>query len=62
MKVEIECKNGVYREGMKIWCKALNYWCGNQRFKNCKGWWVLTDNASRCPKRKENSDGQDAET
>lgn len=58
MKIKIGCPNGQYRQDMKIWCKTLNNWCGNQRFKSCKGWWVLTDNAWKCPKRKEKNDGQ----
>lgn len=51
MKVPIACPNGEYREGMKIYCTKTDNWCGNQYFKQCKGWWALTDNAQRCPVR-----------
>lgn len=57
MKLEIACPNGEYTDGMKIYCKATGSLCGNQRFKSCKGWWVLTDNARKCPKWKEKNDG-----
>lgn len=50
MKVELECPLGEYRSG-RIWCKAVDGMCGNQRFKPCKGWCVLTEGAKKCPKR-----------
>ena len=51
MKLAIDCPNGSYDEKMKINCSAVNGRCGNQRFKSCKGWWVLTENAKNCPMR-----------
>ena len=56
MKLTLDCPHAEYRDGMRIFCKKLGSWCGNQRFKNCKGWWVLNDAAARCPKRKETQD------
>lgn len=59
MKLTCNCKNGEYR-GIKIWCNALNNYCGNQRFKSCKGWWVLTDNAGRCPIKEQKNENADS--
>lgn len=55
MKIELKCPHAYHGEGMKVYCRKLNDLCGNQYFKRCKGWWTLTDNASRCPLRKENN-------
>lgn len=53
MKVTIECPHGRYVAGMRIWCDKIDGLCPFQRYKDCKGWWILTDNAGKCPKRKE---------
>lgn len=53
MKIRIDCPNGEYRDGMKIYCRKLKDWCGHQYFKRCKGWWTLTETAERCPVRKD---------
>lgn len=52
MNVKIACPYGVYKSGMKIHCTKTGNLCGNQYFKSCKGWWVLTENAKKCPIRK----------
>ena len=51
MKIEINCPHGEYKDGMKIHCKITGRWCGNQYFKQCKGWWTLNDRAKDCPLR-----------
>lgn len=51
MKLTLTCPHAVYGEGMKINCKKTGNRCGNQRFKPCKGWWVLTPAADKCPVR-----------
>lgn len=53
MKLNIDCPHGEYGHMMRIYCKKTGNLCGNQRFKNCKGWWVLTDNAYKCPLREK---------
>jgi hypothetical protein len=53
MKLELNCPNAFYNARMQIVCKKSNDLCGNQRFKPCKGWSVLTDNAAKCPLKKE---------
>lgn len=57
MEVNLSCPHGEYRDGMKIWCRKVGGWCGNAYFKRCKGWWALTDQAARCPLRKEKTHG-----
>lgn len=52
MKVPLECPFAEYREGMRIFCKKRDDWCGNVYFKRCKGWWAQTDAAQRCPLRR----------
>lgn len=53
MKVPLECPQAEYRQGMQIWCKKLGGLCAHVYFKRCKGWWVLSDQAARCPVRKK---------
>lgn len=53
MEVKLSCPKAEYRDGMRIFCRKANNWCGNAYFKRCKGWWALTDRAARCPLRKE---------
>lgn len=52
MNVPIECPHGEYRDGMRIFCKKADNYCGHQYFKRCKGWWALTNTAAACPLRK----------
>ena len=54
MKVTINCPNGRYIDGMKIWCDKAGNYCAFQYFKNCKGWWALTEKADGCLLRKGN--------
>ncbi len=60
MELKLSCPCASYRPDMRIACgKTLSY-CGHAYFKRCKGWWVLSENAARCPlRRKENTDGQE---
>lgn len=54
MKIVLDCPYASYGEGMRIRCAKLGGGlCPHQRYKDCKGWWVFTDNAGRCPKREE---------
>lgn len=53
MEVKLSCPQAEYRDGMRIFCRKANNWCGNAYFKRCKGWWALTERAARCPLRKE---------
>lgn len=61
MIVKLDCPHAVYREGMQIFCAHANDWCGHVYFKRCKGWWVLSDGAARCPLRRSKN-GQDQTT
>lgn len=51
MEVKLSCPQAEYRARMRIYCKSAGGWCGNVYFKSCKGWWVLTDAAAKCPIR-----------
>lgn len=53
MKIPLSCPHASYRSGMRIWCAKTGSWCGNQYFKQCKGWWALTERAALCPIRKK---------
>lgn len=53
MKLKLSCPHGEYREGLRIFCRKTGDLCGNQYFKRCKGWWVLNENAARCPIKRE---------
>ena len=57
----IACTHGRYVTGMVIWCDTTNGPCAHQYFKKCKGWYVLSDGAAKCPGR-EKKDGQRNET
>lgn len=57
MKVPLECPQAEYRQGMQIWCRKLGNLCAHVYFKRCKGWWVLSDQAARCPVRKDDYHG-----
>lgn len=58
MKITLDCPHASYGAGMRIRCAVLGWLCPHQRYKDCKGWWVLTESAARCPKRKVEQDGQ----
>ena len=49
----LTCPAAEYREGMVIWCKETGAPCGHVSFYACKGWWVLTPQAEKCPIRRE---------
>ena len=51
MKFFIDCPHGTYDKEMKINCEKAGGRCAHQRYKPCRGWWVLTDQAKRCPAR-----------
>lgn len=53
MKIKLSCEFAKHDSQMKIRCLKSNSYCGNQYFKQCKGWWALTDRAAACPLRKE---------
>ncbi len=61
MKLTLSCPRASYDGQMRIQCAAGGL-CGHQRYKPCKGWCVLTEQAGRCPLRKENGDGKDHQT
>ena len=63
MTPKLSCPRAEYRAGMMIYCKAAADYCGNARYMPCKGWWVLTDSAARCPlRRKDGSNERESET
>lgn len=57
MTPKLNCPHAKYVSGMRIWCTAAEGYCGNVYFKSCKGWWVLTANAARCPLRRGGDEG-----
>lgn len=58
MKIDLDCPNAHYGELMRINCDKTNSICLFQYYKNCKGWWALTEGAKACPLRKEQKDGK----
>lgn len=59
MKLTLSCPFASYDDGMRINCSRTGARCGHAYFKRCKGWWVLTGQADRCPLRKEESHAND---
>lgn len=57
MTLKLNCPNAVYREEMRIFCRAVNDYCAHCYYKRCKGWWVLTDKAAACPIRRGDDNG-----
>jgi len=53
MKLTLECPYASYGPDMKIKCAKADGLCGNQRYRPCKGWNVLTEWAKNCPLRSE---------
>lgn len=58
MNLILSCPEASYDGQMRIQCAAAGDLCGHQRFKPCKGWCVLTEQAGKCPLRKEKSHGE----
>ena len=58
---KLTCPRASYDDEMRIRCDDGGL-CGHQRYKPCKGWCVLTDQAARCPLRKDDGHGQKSET
>lgn len=58
MKLTVSCPRGQYGPGMAIYCDKDGQPCAHQYYKTCKGWFVLSDGAGKCPLRKEQTDGQ----
>lgn len=56
MKLTLNCPRASYDREMRIRCGAGGL-CGHQRYKPCKGWCVLTEQAGRCPLRKDDEHG-----
>lgn len=48
----------AYNVGPKIFCKALGGLCGHVRFRRCKGWWELSEQARTCPKRGDDDEDE----
>lgn len=62
MKLTLTCPRASYDGQMRIQCAGGGL-CGHQRYKPCKGWCVLTEQAGRCPLRtKGDSDERKDET
>ena len=53
MKIPLNCPHAYHGPGMRVLCRRNEKLCGHQQFKSCKGWWVLSPQAERCPLRKE---------
>ena len=53
MDLTLECPHAKYDREMRITCRKTGELCSHQRFKPCKGWCVLTEQAGACPARKE---------
>ena len=57
MKIDpLTCPHAQRREETRIWCAKAGDWCGHVYFKRCKGWWVLSPQAERCPMRRDSHD------
>ena len=57
MKLTLSCPRASYDGEMRIQCSAGGL-CGHQRYLRCKGWCVLTEQAGRCPLRKDDGHGE----
>ena len=58
MKPALDCPYASYDSRMRIQCSKAAGLCGNQRYKPCKGWCVLTESAGDCPARVEPAAGK----
>ena len=61
-KLELSCPKAYYDAAMRIRCQQNDDLCAHQRYLICKGWCVLTDQAGRCPVRRDDEHGKDHET
>lgn len=61
MNVTPDCPYGKYVNGMKIECRKTGNRCGHVYFKRCKGWWVNSEQAAKCPLRANNQLERQAE-
>ena len=57
----LSCPKATYDREMRITCGDGGL-CGHQRYLRCKGWSILTDQAGRCPLRKDEGNGEGHET
>lgn len=62
MTPTLECPHAKYVRGMRILCRRFDDLCAHQRYLQCKGWCVLTEQAKRCPARRGDLDGADNAT
>ena len=53
MKLILECPWAKYDSRMRIECTKAGGQCAHQRFKPCKGWCVLTEQAAKCTARED---------
>lgn len=53
MTLTLGCPHAKYVEGLKINCDKTGDRCAHQFFRRCKGWWVLSETAKKCPLRRE---------
>lgn len=49
----LTCPKSKYDADMRIRCTVADDLCAHQRYKPCKGWCVLTEQAEQCPARKD---------
>lgn len=59
MKITLDCPQAYHAEEMRVYCRATKEPCAHQHYKSCKGWWVCSPGAAKCPLRKEPNDGQE---
>ena len=62
MKPRLSCPHAHYGAGMTIECTKRGEPCAHQRWCMSKGWAVLTDQAGRCPARRDDYHGETRET
>lgn len=52
MKIKLDCPFAVHGNLMRVYCTKQNgSLCLFQFFRNCKGWWVNSPQAAKCPVR-----------
>jgi len=60
MKIDpVTCPHAERRDGTQIWCRKAGDWCAHVFFKTCKGWWVQSPQADKCPIRSDRRDSED---
>ena len=62
MKLTLACPYAKYNSEMQIICSKLAGPCAHQFYRECKGWWALTQQAADCPARKETTTNGKAKT